>query len=620
MSSLRIGSDLVKDVRVGADAATAVFLGTEQVWPSQDGYRSYRFQPVELRGAAANSVQVGGFELLVGTSPVRGGAAFGVAIDSPPAEGPGGILDGTDGGKWLNFSKTHGYVYVTFPTRFVPSGFRLTTANDHAERDPVRFNVYGSNDATHWDLLYRGEMTTDPGRLTARDYPLPAAAPTKRLTYLQSFLEGVPNHFWAQSVNPHASVTSDGPYSLVSYGNGGWCPIKKTGSTYAFDMMDFGSCDLEIDFLKLNDDRSIFNLGLFYKNPANGFDPLVGLSSHGIMYRIDQAGQAYNYNLFKVTAGEHSNPLPPSRTTGGDVPVGKWLRITVNNPTYTPQLTITITDRDTGTLVRRDEWDSIASLAQSGDGTVWVGYLAQKPDGATGMGFFVDRIVRPAGAVPDLPAIEDILFVDSKRWNASNSRVGCVVNSSTTLEFKCWSGTTLEPAHDANLMRGGGSFQVGGVLNIDHANWAIAFAHSEIVGTDLAVLNMTGVFDGQQVKVTTGPAGVALRYESLLAGGGVLDVSGDTYAAGWTLIQRSMGTVSIWHNGVVVASSSGWTSTDPVWDYALYLSIGALMGANGAVTADGRWTAAFGDIFLMYRPPLLADAVRRLDEWFKSRY
>src|SRR5690606_23628471 len=70
-------------------------------------FRYIRFRPVKLRdNAGANSIQLAEFYFLNGITPVVPVAAVNLpGGNSPAAEGPANLIDGSNTTKWLDFSK-----------------------------------------------------------------------------------------------------------------------------------------------------------------------------------------------------------------------------------------------------------------------------------------------------------------------------------------------------------------------------------------------------------------------------------------------------------------------------------------------------------------------------------
>jgi hypothetical protein len=63
----------------------------------------------------------------------------------PGGEAPGNVLDGNSGTKYLNFGRTWSGLIVT-PGASTVQSLRFTTANDAPDRDPMRYQLYGTMD------------------------------------------------------------------------------------------------------------------------------------------------------------------------------------------------------------------------------------------------------------------------------------------------------------------------------------------------------------------------------------------------------------------------------------------------------------------------------------------
>ena len=89
-------------------------------------------------------------------------------VDSPIGEEVDKIIDGNVNTKFLDFELGDGMGLTVNlgGTAAIASSIELTTANDFPERDPVEFEVLGSNDATNYTtcLLYTSPSPRD-GRL-----------------------------------------------------------------------------------------------------------------------------------------------------------------------------------------------------------------------------------------------------------------------------------------------------------------------------------------------------------------------------------------------------------------------------------------------------------------------
>jgi hypothetical protein len=100
--------------------------------------------------------------------------------DYPGGEAPGNIADGSLGSKYLNFAGWDRYNagFITTTGSSTVQSFRISTANDAPERDPVSYRLYGTNDAItsadnslglseNWTLISSGSLTLPSARETA---------------------------------------------------------------------------------------------------------------------------------------------------------------------------------------------------------------------------------------------------------------------------------------------------------------------------------------------------------------------------------------------------------------------------------------------------------------------
>jgi hypothetical protein len=136
-------------------------------------YRYYRFAPTDLRNAdSANSVQISEFQMLFDGNRIEGATASNPGGNSPGGEGPQQGNDNDVGSKWLDFTKFTPLV-LDFGVTTDVNGYRLATANDGEERDPVSWRIEGSHDNVNWMVI--DEQTGHP-------------TPTERSVYLDDFI------------------------------------------------------------------------------------------------------------------------------------------------------------------------------------------------------------------------------------------------------------------------------------------------------------------------------------------------------------------------------------------------------------------------------------------------
>ncbi len=156
-------------------------------------YTSYRFVVTTVKDAlAANSMQfaeIQFFPAMDGTgTPIfaPGDPILAIQLptfesESPGAEGVENILDGDTATKHLNFGRENsGFIITPAGGPSVVTGFTMSTANDGEERDPVDWELMGTNDPItslphgtgleeNWTTIASGTLALPAARLTAGD-------------------------------------------------------------------------------------------------------------------------------------------------------------------------------------------------------------------------------------------------------------------------------------------------------------------------------------------------------------------------------------------------------------------------------------------------------------------
>ncbi len=128
-------------------------------------FRYFRFTPTRRRGGGVDNVIVQLAEFVF----LREGLALdtsGLTVTNPGGSNPNGeeplrIIDGDPQTKWLDFNQQP--LIFAFPDPVMIDSYRLTTANDFPDRDPLRWTLEGSDDGTNWVMIDR----------QARNFPLP---------------------------------------------------------------------------------------------------------------------------------------------------------------------------------------------------------------------------------------------------------------------------------------------------------------------------------------------------------------------------------------------------------------------------------------------------------------
>ncbi|MDZ7744294.1 MAG: LamG-like jellyroll fold domain-containing protein [Candidatus Saccharibacteria bacterium] len=132
---------------------------------STENYRYVRWEITERKGPDI-AIQASEFELLLNGSPViwpGGTIATNPGGSNPASEGPEYAIDGNTGTKWLDFNfsnddtSTEGNSILDIDagagSTLTFDGYRWATANDVPDRDPITWNIYGSDNGTDWSLL-----------------------------------------------------------------------------------------------------------------------------------------------------------------------------------------------------------------------------------------------------------------------------------------------------------------------------------------------------------------------------------------------------------------------------------------------------------------------------------
>jgi len=124
-------------------------------------------------------VQASQFTLLLNGNPVSwpdGTTASNPGGGNPSGEGAANVVNGTNG-KWLDYHFSNedegvqtGKSAIIIDTgtgnSITFNGYRWTTANDEPGRDPMSWNIYGSQDGTSWVLL---DVQTDKTITSSRN-------------------------------------------------------------------------------------------------------------------------------------------------------------------------------------------------------------------------------------------------------------------------------------------------------------------------------------------------------------------------------------------------------------------------------------------------------------------
>jgi hypothetical protein len=123
----------------------------------QINYRYYRWVITAIRDGGPDSlIQASEFTFQLDNSDIvmSGATVTNIAGSSPTGEQPPNLIDGNVSTKWLNLSGISGQgVQFDFGTQVNTTGYRWATANDAIHRDPISWDIQGSNDEINWTTL-----------------------------------------------------------------------------------------------------------------------------------------------------------------------------------------------------------------------------------------------------------------------------------------------------------------------------------------------------------------------------------------------------------------------------------------------------------------------------------
>lgn len=135
--------------------------------PTTATQRYVRFTPLQLRTAAANSIQISEFSFYNGETKLTGISATNPYGNNSGDGAPARLVDGSNTTKWLDFNK-QGIIFDLGSSQTFDS-YEMVTGNDATERDPVRWILEGSDDLTTWSTIQL---------VNSDDYPTPVGRQT----------------------------------------------------------------------------------------------------------------------------------------------------------------------------------------------------------------------------------------------------------------------------------------------------------------------------------------------------------------------------------------------------------------------------------------------------------
>ncbi len=148
--------------------------------PSVAQFQYIKWEIVKRKGSS-NSIQASEFRTILNGVAVLwpvGSSATNPGGNNPGSEGPEKVIDSNLNTKWLDFAFSAGgqdgssvlVVDVGAGQTVLFNSYHWATANDEVGRDPISWNVYGSNDGENWILLdVKSDQTVPEARSTYTD-------------------------------------------------------------------------------------------------------------------------------------------------------------------------------------------------------------------------------------------------------------------------------------------------------------------------------------------------------------------------------------------------------------------------------------------------------------------
>lgn len=183
--------------------AVVVWIAVHPASAAEKTHAWFRFTPLVLRDDAnADSVQLSEIEFRLGNDVIDLSSATitNPGGDSPTGEEVENIADQDTGSKWLDFNRSP--VVIQFPSAVTMDRYRLATANDVSERDPVQWKLEGSDDGGTWVLLDQRDA-----------YPVPIA----RETYTGVITIGATPELAIQSFSSGETVVLNGASTSLAW-------------------------------------------------------------------------------------------------------------------------------------------------------------------------------------------------------------------------------------------------------------------------------------------------------------------------------------------------------------------------------------------------------------------
>ncbi len=336
-------------------------------------FRYFRFTPLTLRGALANSIQLAEFQMIRSGVTVPGAVATNPGGSSPAGQTPVFAVDGLTSTKWLDFNKAP--LVLTFPAPVEVDAYRFATANDFDERDPISWTLEGSADGTSWTLM--DSVTSFPTPLTRLGYtgnvPLPAVLPPSILSFTVS-----PVHLQSGEsttltwTTDFATSVQIAPAVTGSIGINGSVQVTPTGpTTYTLTATNVTGTTTRTVQVQVESPALQVAWKYFRFTPTTLRNGTLADSVQISEFEVSLGGVAYTGATATNPGGNNPAGEPPAMAADGNLTT-KWLDYNKKALVLAFPSTVTIDGYRIGTADDAPERDPVAwTFEGSDDGATW---------------------------------------------------------------------------------------------------------------------------------------------------------------------------------------------------------------------------------------------------------
>jgi fibronectin type 3 domain-containing protein len=383
-------------------------------------------------GATAN-----GTESAAGLNPLRvrtTGGTVSSGQNTTGTEGADKAFDGTTATKWFNGTGATDWIQYRFALgkRYPLSQYRISSANDVPARDPVSWQVLGSNDGTNWTTLDTQTGQSFAARFQTNTYtvPLTAAYEYYRLNItanggdagiqlsewqilsqdLVAPVISTPSDILVGTVKPSGEVVTfnatatddeDGPVTvLCTPPSGSVFPVGTTTVTCK-------ASDSSGNF-----SQTTFKVTVHDDTQGDTSPPLITVPADMAVPATSASGAVVNFTTSALDAVDGARPTTNTPASGSVFPIGSTVVTTTASDTSgnTGSKTFTVTVQP---FVQNRAWlkfdEASGTTAADATGNNWTGtlvggptWVAGKLNNAVSLSGSTQYVTLPTGAVNGL--------------------------------------------------------------------------------------------------------------------------------------------------------------------------------------------------------------------------